>query len=481
MSDQELLPEQPSDQTAASPTFWTWFKENEPKGTVLIAVAAVLVNIAHIATAMIHSLDKLWFPALCHGVHFAVIALLCFYSLRIAPLTSQAHPEATAASIAFQQYFYILILCWAVLYGGLTYRSVQSLGARRALVDEACQMRASVVVDASDYSSATEDLNSLRHALELAGRYQHLCEAQRREHPSSAHAGIQANSLESALDAFKKQEHKAGLGSWEYFIVLLNVGQAVPLFFLFWLMASPYKHLASPFRRGKEIVAMLMVMAIVVLTSTVLSLGEAGSLEYLGSLFGAVAFALWVGRLSSVYLGVHQPALICLFLYAIIQLSGATFREEGDAFLIVTESMMLLKVFTVFVCAWLVRSGRLLYYFEELRLLNGFGQQGPMSALLSIHDRRREFMRSVDATGSQPAATPLARTFRPADVLPPGAALPGNAASPPQRLSVDIHRVDVHIEGGASDLQKVVEKQLARSEEVGDLHHGAPAHRADEE
>jgi hypothetical protein len=125
-----------------------------------------------------------------------------------------------------------------------------------------------------------------------------------------------------------------------------------------------------------------------------LNMVNPGSLEYIGSLLGGIALALWAARLSSVYLQVPALAIACLLLYAILQLSGVAFRQESDVFLIVSETMMLLKVFTVFVCAWLIGTGRLLHYFEELRQLHGLETTAPIAGV-TIDERWQNFMDTV--------------------------------------------------------------------------------------
>jgi hypothetical protein len=456
MPDENQILTHPSRETAqpASPGFWAWFKKNEPKGTVIIAVIAVLVNIAHIVAAAVNLVNEIWFPAVCHAVHFAVIVLLFIYSFRITPLTSPAFKGASAASKEFERYFQILLVCWAALYGVLTIRSYTSVEDRTALVTQACQVKHSTGASAANARAlgwAEKDATSLAHALRLADRYKPRCKAQNRN---------QHSPLVEALERFEEQEKTAGLGPWEYLIALLNVGQSVPLFFLFWLMDSPCKD-------GRKIVAMLMVVVIITVSAIMLNAIVSGALEYLGSLFGAIAFALWVGRFSSVYLRVPVTMIVCLYLYAIIQLSGATFKQEDDYFLIAAELMMLLKVLTVYVCAWLLKTGRLLYYFEELRLLDGLDETSPLSGR-SVDDRCREFMRSVFQT-LEPVAGRGAVAVGPVELLSPETRLPVPAAAG-RRLSVDIHREDLHIEGDPADLQKLVEGQLARSGGIGGLH-----------
>lgn len=382
--------------------FWKWFRENEPKGTVIIVALSALFHIEEIVRGMVRSVYEPWFPELCYFIHLVVIVSLFFYVWRIEPPTSTVYSEANAASGKFLKCLYALLVGWAMLYAALAIRSGESIEVKEKLIAQACQVSQSARSTsggARTHGWAERDALSLAHALQLAERYQSRCQKQGQTSP-----------LEESLNTFEKDEKVAGLGAWEYPMVFLNILQSIPLFLLFWIMAPPGDE-------GKRIAAMLMTVVIVMFAAVRLNLIEPGALEFLGSLFGAIALALWAARLSSVYLQMSTPTITCLLLYAILQLSGATFRQESDFFLIVTEAMMLLKVFTVFVCAWLIDTGRLLHYFEELRQLHGLDAATPIGGV-SIDERWRHFMATVPAKGrvsatGRPAALTSTQDTRP--------------------------------------------------------------------
>jgi hypothetical protein len=71
--------------------------------------------------------------------------------------------------------------------------------------------------------------------------------------------------------------------------------------------------------------------------------------------------------------------------------------------------MMVLKVVTVFVCAWLIDTGRLLHYFEELRQLHGLDTKDPIAGV-SIDERWWNVMSTVPAKGWVSATGLAART-----------------------------------------------------------------------
>jgi len=363
--------------------FWKWFRENEPKGTVIIVVLSAFFHIEEIVRGMVRSVHEPWFPELCHVIHLVIILCLFFYVWRIKQPTSTVYSEANAASGKFLKYLYALLGGWAMLYMALAIRSSESLESREKLIAQACQVNhsaRSTSDGARTHDWAEKDALSLANALQLAERYRSRCQEQG-----------QTSRLEDSLNTFEKEETAAGLGAWEYPIVFLNVLQSIPLFLLFWTMAPPGDE-------SKRIAAMLMIMLIVLFAAVRLNVITPGALEYLGSLFGAIGLALWAARLSSVYLQISMPTITCLLLYAILQLGGATFRQESDVFLIVTEAMMLLKVITVFVCAWLIDTGRLLHYFEELRQLHGLDATTPIAGV-TIDERWRYFMATVPAKG----------------------------------------------------------------------------------
>ncbi|HEX6899412.1 MAG TPA: hypothetical protein VF789_06845 [Thermoanaerobaculia bacterium] len=369
--------------------FWKWFRKNEPKVTVIIVVLSTLFHIEEIVRAMVRSVYEPWFPSLCYGIHLFVILVLFFYVRGIEQPKSTAYPEANAVSLKFLKCLYALLIGWAMLYAAMAIRSVESLEDKDKLIAQACQVSQSaqsISGGAQTHGWSEKDARSLVHALQLAERYQSRCKKQG-----------QTSQLEDALNTFEQGETAAGLGAWEIPIVLLNILQSIPLFLLFWTMKPPGDE-------SNRIATMLMIVVIVIFAAVMLNMKEPGALEYLGSLFGAIALALWAARLSSVYLQISTPAITCLLLYAILQLSGATFRQESDVFLIVTQAMMLLKVFTVFVCVWLIDTRRLLYYFAELRQLHGLDTQTPIVGV-SIDERFRYFIATVDAKGQTLAAT----------------------------------------------------------------------------
>jgi|GEM_PF-3759502 len=382
--------------------FWKWFKENEPKFTVVIVVLATIFHIEEIVRAMVRSVYAPWFPDLCHVIHLGVIVLLFFYVWGIEPPKSTIYSEANAASGKFLKCLYALLGGWALLYMALAVRSGQSLGDKENLIAQACQVSQSaktITSGARTQGWAEKDALSLAHALQLAERYKGRCQKQNRTIP-----------LEESLNTFDKAEKAASLGTWEYPIVFLNILQSIPLFLLFWIMAPPGDE-------SKRIAAMLMTVLIVGFVGVRLNIASpgSGSPEYLGSLLGGIALALWVARLSSVYLHVPTPAIACLLLYAILQLGGAAVRQESDLFLIVAEAMMLLKVFTVFVCAWLIDTGRLLHYFEELRQLHGLETRAPIAGV-TIDERWRHFMDTVPEEGQGSA---MVRSAATQDLPPP--------------------------------------------------------------
>jgi hypothetical protein len=351
---------------------------------------------------MVRSVHELWFPELCHVIHLVVILCLFFYVWRIEQPTSTVYSEANVASGKFLKCLYALLGGWAMLYMALAIRSSESLEYREKLIAQACQVSQSVRSTSGSARTniwAEKDALSLAKALQLAERYRSRCQEQG-----------QTSRLEDSLNTFEKAEAAAGLGAWEYLIVFLNILQSIPLFLLFWTIAPPGDE-------SKRIAAMLMIMLIVVFAAVRLNVIEPGALEGLGSLFGAIALALWTARLSSVYLQISTPTITCLLLYAILQPSGATFRQENDVFLIVTEAMMLLKVITVVVCVWLIDTGRLLHYFEELRQLHGLDTTTPIAGV-TIDERWRYFMATVPAKGQvsatgRPTALTSTQDLRP--------------------------------------------------------------------
>jgi hypothetical protein len=63
---------------------------------------------------------------------------------------------------------------------------------------------------------------------------------------------------------------------------------------------------------------------------------------------------------------------------------------------------MFLKVVLYLVCSWLLVSGKLLYYFQEMRVLHGLEQVGPddqMARFSSVDDRFKAFLQDVGTEG----------------------------------------------------------------------------------
>jgi hypothetical protein len=123
-----------------------------------------------------------------------------------------------------------------------------------------------------------------------------------------------------------------------------------------------------------------------------------GSMGLVGGVFGAVAMALWVGRLDSKFLMVPQGAIWALYFYAILQTSWFVFPNADERLMVITGIALILKVVVYLVCSWLLSSGRLLYFFQELRLLYGEegAEEGPMRGSVKVIDRLTAFLDDLE-------------------------------------------------------------------------------------
>jgi hypothetical protein len=181
---------------------------------------------------------------------------------------------------------------------------------------------------------------------------------------------------------------------WEPVIIVLNNVQSVACLLLFWYLTFPRTWLIFWSIIG---IALLITFAAIIAYPFV-----PVWMSIISSSFGALAFALLIGRLNSRFLMVPLMSIVGLYCYAILEASGWLVHElyhtgGENKFLLYTGIAMILKVLVYLVCSWLLVSGRLLYYCEEMRLLSDAGKQEskPMGVVLRAEDRLRAFLHDV--------------------------------------------------------------------------------------
>lgn len=99
-------------------------------------------------------------------------------------------------------------------------------------------------------------------------------------------------------------------------------------------------------------------------------------IELISSIFAGIAMALFIGRLNNKFIRPSIFVILCLYTYMAIQTLFPLWEYSGkDSSIIVLLSTNLAFIFKIvfyLFILWLFRSGRLLFYFKEVRELNGY-------------------------------------------------------------------------------------------------------------
>jgi hypothetical protein len=333
-----------------------------------------------------------WFPGVWYSIHFLVILFLFILTYN-APVqeSKKKYPEPSKAVGDFYIFLLALWIVWIILYGALAIRAFDAREKRITL-----RKAAHDVQDGLKEINTTEYIQSLlskkaypEHSQSLLDNRTYINDALTLaiNHPSQG-AG---QDFWPALKQFQDTNNKLKSKSWELFLNCINNAQAAMFLLLFWVLAYP---------RKKE-QTLMIILVVVVGTFIFLLIDSIFFTDYmglLGGIFGGVAMALWVGRLDSKFLMTHFIAISSLYFYAILQSTWLVFPDDDGRLLVVTSFAMVLKVVIYLVCSSLLSSGRLLYFFQELRLLSGEkgAEEGPMVDLLTVEDRWKAFRDDLD-------------------------------------------------------------------------------------
>jgi hypothetical protein len=328
-------------------------------------------------------LSNPWFPVVWYVLHLLVILYLFRLTYKISPRTSKYYAEPSKAVWDFYYFLLALWVVWAILYSSLAFRAYNGMKDRDALSRAAQDVKAGAsVINGEDAVKAIfAQRVVISGALDFAD-----------EHPSERGG----NDFWTALQKFKDTKDRLNSQTWEFFLNCINNAQAALLLLLFWVLAYP--------RNKKQIYLILLVVTVGTILSMIINSFDTynklfeHSMGLLGGLFGGVAMALWVGRLDSKFLMTPSGVILALYFYAILQATWLVFPYEDERLLVITGIAMILKVVVYLVCGWLLSSGRLLYFFQEMRLLYGMEgtREGPMRGYIPVKERLARFLDDLE-------------------------------------------------------------------------------------
>lgn len=375
--------------------FTNWVMSHKAR-VITISSSPILSILAFLFNkypAIIDSLKNKWGLALWYGIHVILILVLFGYTCVVTPLISDKYPKPSKAVKDFYYLFLSLWIVWMMLYVSLTIRAVDPFNIRQDLINNAKTVSNSlrfVKGDTQDQEfqnllgedtkKAKENLEALRNAIILADKYE------------GKESGNNNESLTTSLDSFKSSQTEKLLKVSDGIVNFFNNLQSLVVLLLFWVLAYP--------RDTKKFFQILMAFLVGILIYFVIELFLNFSGIVVG-IFGAIAMALWVGRLDSKYLMTPFLGIISLYFYAVLQVMWFVHHFDDEKILIITGFAMFLKVVVYLICSWLVESGKLLYFFEEMRLLYGLSKEteaNPMFGKATVKERSQAFLDDLSKT-----------------------------------------------------------------------------------
>ncbi|MGA9768727.1 MAG: hypothetical protein WBV94_06795 [Blastocatellia bacterium] len=108
--------------------------------------------------------------------------------------------------------------------------------------------------------------------------------------------------------------------------------------------------------------------------------------RWLSGLGAGVALALLIGRLDSIFIGLHTWVVGLIYFYAVIQPGWEAFPEKPEVKLILINLALFLKILFFLLIYWLFKSGVLLFYLHSLGQIDK-----------DIISERRDFLRKVQS------------------------------------------------------------------------------------
>jgi len=362
-------------------SFSYWVKHHKEAVTALWGSIGVnlLLYVAMRLDTVKNFLKEPWFLGVWFGIHLLVIVMLFALTYNVPRRESNKYAEPSKAVRDFYFFLLALWIVWAIFYSALTYRAFDTIKDRTNLLSAAHDVKIELT-KANNTEAVALFLKSrgdINDAINLADKY-----------PISQNG--ESKDFKSAVEHFQTTKKALESKSWSILINCLNNAQSAVILLLFWVLAFP-RDIRQPF--------MIILVVIVGTTFTaLLDLAFTGSMDLLGGLFAGVALALWVGRLDSKFLMTPPITIVALYFYSILQSMWFVFEKENEWVLVIAGLAMMLKVVIYLVCSWLLSSGRLLYFFQEMRLLYGLADEkegDPMYGLVAVKDRLRAFLEDL--------------------------------------------------------------------------------------
>lgn len=360
---------------------------NRHKGVMTGLWGGVGMNLMLLVAMRLESIKifvhKPWFVGVWFALHLLTVVTLFILTYYVPRRVSRKYAEPTKAVQDFYYFLLALWIVWAIMYGVLTYRALDTIPARIQLISASHDVKRSLTkeIDQKDLIDNRVDIND---ALNIADKYPSFQTTKDR-------------TFDQSVTEFRTTRNILKSKSWEMLLNCLNNAQSAVILLLFWVLTFP--------RDTKQLFMIVLVVVLGTTVSALLDLAFKGSMDLIGGLFAGVAIALWVGRLDSKFLMAPQLAIVALYFYAILQATWFVFHEESDRVLVIAGLAMVLKVVIYLVSSWLLSSGRLLYFFQELRLRLGLAKEeegDPMYGLTTVKDRLKAFL--VDLVESEDEA-----------------------------------------------------------------------------
>ena len=363
--------------------FLNWVMHH--KARVIGIASSPIISIA-VFLLIINSLDNQKRLAIWYGIHVILILILFGYTCLVKPRLSDKYSRPSEAVRDFHNLLLWLWVAWMVLYVSLTIHAIDPIKVRQELLKNAKAVSTALTATdgdklgdelqklmSEDIKAKKENLEALRNAIILADKYSDQID--------------QKNvSLKDLLKSFKESQTSIALKFSEGIINFFNNLQSLFTLLLFWVLAFP--------RDTKKFFIILMIFLAGILAYFIIELFLNINGIIVG-IFGGIAMALWVGRLDSKFLMTPFLSILALYFYAILQVTWFVYQYEDEKIIIITGLAMFLKVVIYLTCSWLMESGKLLYFSEEMRLLYGLSEEtefSPMYGKTTVKERFQAFL-----------------------------------------------------------------------------------------